>query len=740
MTLNAVTPALTRTALRHAVSGFTLASILAGAPFWMGSATAQTSGAPRPTAQTGTSQSGTEQATALLADSVNFTGTQLIASGNVEVHYGTAVLTAQRIVFDRASGSLTLDGPIHLSDNNGATVILASAAQLDTDLRNGILTSARLVIDQQFQLAAQSMQRIDGRYTQLSHTVSSACRICENSPIPVWQIRAKEVVHDGLTRQIYFTDAQFRLWGVPVFFLPRLRLPDPTLKRATGFLVPELRSSSDLGSGIQIPYFIAIGDHRDLTVSPYLSSHTRTLDLQYRQAYRTGTLEVTTAVTNDDTQDDLRGYMFVQGQWDIGNDLNFGIDLRATSDISYLLDYDVYSGDRLTSRIWVDRYSAHNAFDAQLTSIRTLRDSEVAIEDTLPFLLGDISYKHQYTPQSLGGTAWFELSGSGYYRTSDDDIDGMDVMRASAEGGWKNSTTFGPGFRLDGMTSVTVDTYAITQNSSYDSLVGRVTPAAQLRLSYPLERITKSGAHQTIEPIAQLSWADSYGSAVPNSDSVLTEFDFGNLFSTSQFAGADRRGEGVRGAFGLKFTHTNQRAIYGFSFGRIIALQDDTNYTQASGLSQKASDYLIGASMQLDQNLLINSRALVDSDLSLTKWETRLDLIRSRYNIGLVHSYVIADADENRDTDLSELSMDSTFQIKDNWTASVDYRYDFEESKAASAGLELEYSNECARVKFGVSRRFTDTDSLDPTTNYSIAIGFGAYGNQSQSTQGTCGI
>lgn len=695
----------------------------------------QAQGLDRPVAQTPSAQNA-----ALLADTVNFTGTQLIATGNVEVHYNDMRLTAGRIIYDRASGALTIDGPIYLSQNGGDTVILASAAELSSDLRNGLLSSARLVIDQQFQLAAASMERIDGRYTRLARTVSSACKICEGSPVPLWQIRAKDVIHDNETRQLYFTDAQFRLWDVPVFFLPRLRLPDPTLKRATGVLVPVLRNSSTLGTGVQIPYFIALGDHRDLTISPYLSTRARSVDLRYRQAYRRGTLELNGALTDDDTGNGLRGYLFAQGQWSNANDLKFGIDLRATSDISYLLDYDVFDRDRLPSRIWLERYGSQSALDAQLIHIRTLRESEIPIEDTLPFLLGDASYKYVYSPEALGGTAWTEVSVAGYFRTSNADIDGMDVLRTSAEAGWKNSAIIGSGLRLDGQVSAAVDAYAIWQNSAYDARAGRVTPAAQLRLTYPMERITARGAHQVLEPIVQLSWSQSYGGDVPNSDSRLTEFDSGNFLALSQFSGSDRRGTGARGAVGVKFSHYGPRLSYGVTVGRVVARQNDPDYSVVSGLSGATSDLLIDVSAQLDGNLHLGSRALLDNDLSPNKWETRLDLIRARYSLGLVHSYVQANADENRDTDLSELSLDSTIKLNDNWTASADYRYDFEQTQAASAGFGLEYANECARVKLGVSRRFSDTDSLDPTINYSFSVGFGAFGNHKSQAQGTCGF
>lgn len=192
-------------------------------------------------------------AATLLADQVRFDGARLTAQGNVEVFYGDVRLTSGQIVYNRADGSLGITGPIRLIDADGTMVILADAAQLDSDLRNGILTSARLVIDQQLQLASTQINRVDGRYTRLSNTVTSACKVCAGNPVPLWEIRAGEVIHDAQTRQLYFTNAQFRLAGVPVMYLPHLRLPDPTLERATGFMIPSLYSSTTLVGASRCP-------------------------------------------------------------------------------------------------------------------------------------------------------------------------------------------------------------------------------------------------------------------------------------------------------------------------------------------------------------------------------------------------------------------------------------------------------------------------------------------------------
>ncbi len=120
---------------------------------------------------------------------------------------------------------MTITGPIRMVDASGNTVILADSAALDRDLRNGILNGARLVLARELQLAANRIARQEGRYTVLDRVVASSCQICATNPTPLWEIRARRVTHDSLTRQLYFEHAQFRAMGVPLAWLPALRSP-----------------------------------------------------------------------------------------------------------------------------------------------------------------------------------------------------------------------------------------------------------------------------------------------------------------------------------------------------------------------------------------------------------------------------------------------------------------------------------------------------------------------------------
>ena len=202
----------------------------------------------------------------LVADDVMLeTDGRLVARGNVEAFHDGRRLTAREISYDRAADRLEITGPLTLTEAGSETVVIADSASLDRDLVNGILRGARIVMQDQLQLAAHQMRRTDARVTELYKASVTSCRVCETGRPPLWQIRAERMIHDQEKRRLYFYNAQLRVLDTPVIYLPRLRMPDGSVDRATGFLPPEFINSSLLGTGVRVPYFIAIDDHRDLT-------------------------------------------------------------------------------------------------------------------------------------------------------------------------------------------------------------------------------------------------------------------------------------------------------------------------------------------------------------------------------------------------------------------------------------------------------------------------------------------
>ncbi|MFN6952878.1 MAG: LPS-assembly protein LptD, partial [Albidovulum sp.] len=551
----------------------------------------------------------------LIADRVLLTaGNLLTAEGAVEVFYRGARLTARRIVYDGATERLTIEGPITLTDGTG-TVILADQAELSRDLTDGVLRSARMVLDEQLQIAATEIARSSGRFTRASRVVASSCQVCPSNPTPLWEIRASRVVHDQTERQLYFDHAQFRVAGLPVFYAPRLRMPDPTLKRATGFLMPRSRTTTALGPGLKLPYFIAIGDSRDLTVTPYLSaSRTRTLEFRYREALRIGNVIVEGALTRDDLlPGDIRGYLFASGEFVVPRDFRVGFTLEAVSDDAYLLDYGLPEKDRLASGISVKRTRRNEHVELSLFrywSIRPGDDNAV-----LPMLVGDFSLVRRFSPRHLGGEAQFAFDLHGHRRASnvatdangDGTVDGRDVARASAVIDWRRSWILPNGMVFAGAAEITADFYSIGQDAGYPGTVTRVLPAASVELRWPWVRSSGAGgASQVIEPIAQLIWAPDRANAVPNEDSQIVNFDEGNLFGFSRFPGADGRELGRRLNLGMTWTrHDPVGWTLGLSAGRVFRFDDLGQFSTASGLDGTGSDWLLAAHLVTPDGLRV---------------------------------------------------------------------------------------------------------------------------------------
>jgi LPS-assembly protein len=707
---------MVRRPLRTALGAAILTALLSASPL-----TGQTTG------QT------PDQAT-LVADQILINAdSTMVANGAVEVLYKGTRLTASKITFDQTSNLLKIEGPIAIDDGSG-TVILASEAEISSDMRNGILKSARLVLQDQMQLAAAQMDRVDGRYTQLSRVVASSCQVCPTNPRPLWEIRASRVVHDQTERQLYFDNAQFRVAGVPVFWVPRLRMPDPTVDRATGFLLPTLRSSSSLGLGIKVPYFIAIGDSRDVTLTPFVTdSGNKSLAFRYREAFANGTLSFEGELSKDDlTTRDTRGYLFSYGSFLLPRSYRLGYQIETVTDDGYLLDYNIAEKDRLATGAYLQRTGRDSYFDTRIFKYNSLRAGDD--NQTLPSLVGNLSLIRRMTPDLIGGQATLSFdvlslnrsSGVSFDANGDGVTDGRDMTRATLGVNWRRQELLTNGMVLGFGAGLTADAFSIRQDNAFPSVVTRMTPMAFADLSWPWVK-SASGGHsaQVIEPVVQLIWSQESTTPVPNEDSTLVEFDEGNLFSFSRFPGADVYESGLRANVGLSWSRYDP-AGWNFTVagGRIFRSED-------LGQFSTRSDWLLAMRLQSNQGLAVANRALFDDDFSFSKDELRLDWDNGITSIGANYVWLTADPLGGRPTSTSELAFDAGWQFTSGWRAVAAGRYDFEADRAAKAGIGLEYRNECAAVDLSLSRRFTSSTTVTPTTELSVAVRLSGFGTGS---------
>jgi LPS-assembly protein len=658
----------------------------------------------------------------LLADQISVDPSgAVIATGNVEVFYNGVRLTAQSITYTREGDRLTIEGPIRITEPDG-TVLTASSAELARDLRDGVLRSARVVLDQQLQMAANEIARVSDRYTRLDRVVASSCEVCSSNQTPVWEIRARTVVHDQEERQLYFTGAQMRVAGLPILYFPRLRLPDPSLKRARGFLIPAFRTSSDLGTGIKLPYFVPIGRHADITLTPYLSSSTRTLEFSYRHVLSAGEITATGALTDDDILGE-RGFLFANAEYRLPRDFIFSGQLEFVSDPGYLFTYDYSGKDRLTNELAVTRVRGKDIFRASVTEFRTLRSSEIPIRDTLPDRYVDVFYEREIPQLSFGGRTTLSVESSALNRPSATDIEGRDVSRIGVALDWRRDTVFGPGVVAAAELGVRADAYNIGQDSTFRGNFSRFAPRAAVELRWPLTRETANGGREILEPVLRVDIADTGGDMPPLEDSRIVEFDEANLFSPSRYPGVDGIEDGTRVAVGIAWRRDDPMGWNtDFAFGRIAHLDGDLGFGAGSGLEGDRSEWLVAARFAINDQLQIVNRSLFDEKVNFTLNESRVDWAAERFQFGSSFIYAVPEPAEGRDDRLSEWSFDGSYDLNDRWTASADWRYDFTAGRSARTGIGLGYRSECIDLTLLLSRRYATSTSVNPTTDFGFRV------------------
>jgi LPS-assembly protein len=460
-----------------------------------------------------------------------------------------------------------------------------------------------------------------------------------------------------------------------------------------------------------------------------------TLEARYRQAFRTGEIELDGAVTRDNFSGfSSRAYLFAEGAFEMQRDYTLSFDAKFTSDQAYLLDYDYSSLDRLNSELALTRATRNENTRFALNHFRSLRATED--NETIPTYVLSAQTQNRVYP-SFGGELLWELEFHTHARESqvntdanaDGIVDGRDVSRLNAELGWRDSWWSDAGFNFGVESHVAIDLVNTAQDSTItQDRYSEVTPSFAANMRYPLQRMTTSGAQQILEPVLQLGWSGGAlrtgtpSDTIANDESSRTEFDEGNLLSLSQFASDDRRDRGFKVAYGLNMSHFGETWNAALSFGHIYRDTPHNGFTVSSGLTGRASDLLVAGQFSHDNGLSIAGRALLDEQVSLTKAAASGGWHNDRLGLNASYVWLGQDAEENRPDILAEWTLDSSYRVSRHWTGLANWRFDVAGNRTTEAGFGLEYQNECVKAQLAVARRYTSSTSVQPVTDLSFTV------------------
>jgi LPS-assembly protein len=293
---------------------------------------------------------GEEQATVLADQIIQLGGPTdlMIAVGNVEITRGQSRLLADRVEINRDTGQAVAQGKVVFYDGPDRLV----GERIDYNLKTGtgVVYNGSGFSPPYYHLSGERMDRIGDSVYGIRRGVFTTCE----GDDPPWSFHFGSGTAD-LDDIVYGRDASFWVKRVPLlpwipFFAAALRR-----ERQSGFLFPEFGQNSRRGYFAKVPYYWAIDDSQDLTVSlDTFSARGVGLDADYRyivsqdQRGELSAFGITEAFRGSRQLGvpENRGWTSLRHDWRITPSLAFKVDSTVTSDDQIFRDY----ADRLTDR------------------------------------------------------------------------------------------------------------------------------------------------------------------------------------------------------------------------------------------------------------------------------------------------------------------------------------------------------------------------------------------------------
>jgi len=201
---------------------------------------------------------------------------QYIANGNVLIRKGVRQLSADFVRFDHHTMIAHARG--HVIMTAGEDVLTGSGLEMNLATETGTLYEGTIFIkENHFYIRGDKLEKMaDKTYSAETASVSS----CDGD-VPDWKITGKNV---SVTIEGYGTVHHAALWAkkVPVLYSPYLIFPAKT-QRQSGLLIPEIGYSERNGFQYSQPFYWAINDQSDATISlGYLANRGVKEGIEYR--------------------------------------------------------------------------------------------------------------------------------------------------------------------------------------------------------------------------------------------------------------------------------------------------------------------------------------------------------------------------------------------------------------------------------------------------------------------------
>ena len=575
---------------------------------------------------------------------------------------------------------------------------------------------------------------IKNKESKFIKSTFTTCDYRKDDKCPPWELTANEIRHDNIQKTIYYKNAIIRVYNVPIFYSPILSYPDPTVKRRSGFLIPSYTDTKNLGSGINLPYFWAIDEDKDLTFQNKLYATEHPLFLgEYRQAFRDSNLffdfGYTQGYKNSSALKKLgdKSHFFSRFvkrfQHNDTKESNLEINLQEVSDKKYLKLYRIKSN--LVDNYEVstlENYINYNYFDDEQDLFLDLKASIYTdISDTY-----NDKYEYILPEINLNKNLYSDKFGSGSFNTSIK-IHNYDTNKYENffvnDFNWTYGKTFSD-FPYDGkiLTNLKNVNYEsenvskLKEDTSHE-IYGALGYLASIDLVKP----GNENFNHLLKPKILLKYSPNHMKKETGDHSLYRK----NIFSLDRLNSSSNYEGGTSLTYGFDYNQTGPNKL-NFTIGQIInEKKNNKNMPDSSSLDNRFSNIVGNFNYNKGDNFKIDYNYSLDQNLK----ETNYNEVNTDYTLGDI-KFNLNYLEENNTADTKEY-FKSTIEIKkgQNGLFSFSNKRNIITSSSEFYNLSYEYINDCLRAGLVYRREFYNDSELEAENSLMFKVTLSPFGS-----------
>ncbi len=564
--------------------------------------------------------------------------------------------------------------------------------------------------------------------TIINKGIFTSCK--KNDNCPPWSIKADKIIHDKKKRQLEYKNAILQVYDFPILYLPKFFHPDPSVKRQSGLLKPQINNSNILGDSINIPYFRVISDNKDMTIVPTIfENNLIMLENEYRQKNKNSDLFLNFGYVNkyksSTTSKDKNIFsIFSEFNHDLNlknylkSNLNVSIE-RVTND-TYLKVFDQNMQENklkpkdpnnLTNNVNLSMIKDNYNFETGFSVYENLQKIN---SDRYQYVLPFYNLERSFNKKYLGGNINFLSSGKNNLVDTNNlestiinniNYSGFDII---TNNGLKNK------FEINFKNLNSIGKNSLQYESSPQV---EMMSMYSLDSSFPLIK-RQENYYNYFTPKLSLKINPHDMKNYSSSDKTINTK---NIFSNNRLGLSDTLETGKSITLGIDFKRTNKNILNNFlelGLATVIRDKEEKFIPNNTSLNKKNSNLFGNIKTKFSELLDFEYNYIVDNNyeefiynefntiLKAGNLETEFSFIKERGDIG----------DDNI------LQNSTVYKLNDNNFLSFKTRRNRKLNLTEYYNLVYEYKNDCLKAGVKYNKTYYEDKDLKPSENLFLSL------------------